>query len=205
MVEFNDLSPELKLILQKAEELDWTSTVWIESSQNDRTYAELGKHSPAGEDFSMVIDFDKEDQADTFISDLREYWDNFDVDEHVEMWLPSRGKGGCPSSVRELVEDAEAIEKMIEELLDVLDELGNENARAIAKMKVMVGRRYESLEEISGAIENVTGREVTCIIESESEKPEGTDEMIDFEFGEFNIHTIFYLKDNAGRYYITEV
>lgn len=204
-MEFNDLSPELKLILQKAEELDWTSTVWIEPSQNDRTYAELGKHSPAGEDFSMVIDFDNEDQADTFISDLREYWDNFDVDEHVEMWLPSRGKGGCPSSVRELVEDAEAIEKMIEELLDVLDELGNENARAIAKMKVMVGRRYESLEEISGAIENVTGREVTCIIESESEKPEGTDEMIDFEFGEFNIHTIFYLKDNAGRYYITEV
>ena len=204
-MEFKDLSPDLKLILQKAEELDWTSTVWIEESQNDRTYAELGKHSPAGEDFSMVIDFDKEDQADTFISDLREYFENFDVDEHVEMWLPSRGKGGCPSSVRELVEDAEAIEKMVEGLLDALDDMRNERAKAIVRLEVMVGRRYESLEEVAGAIESATGMEVKYIIESESEKPEGTDEMIDFEFGEFDIHTIFYLKDNAGRYYITEV
>lgn len=204
-MEFLDVSPELRLILNKAEELDWTSTVWIEPSQNNRTYAEMEKYSPAGEDFSMVIDFDKEDQADTFVQDLREYWNNFDVDEHVEMWLPSRGKGGCPSSVRELVEDAEAIEEMIEELLDALDALGSANAKALSQMQIMVGRRYESLEELSGAIESITGREVTSIIESESEKPEGTDEMIDFEFGEFDIHTIFYLKDNAGRYYITEV
>lgn len=204
-MEFKDLSPDLELILQKAEELDWTSTVWIEPSQNDRTYAEIGKHSPAGEDFSMVIDFDKEDQADTFISDLREYFENFDVNEHVEMWLPSRGKGGCPLSVRELVEDAEAIEKMVEELLDVLDDMRNERAKAIVRLEAMVGRRYESLEEVAGAIESATGMEVKYIIESESEKPEGTDEMIDFEFGEFDIHTIFYLKDNAGRYYITEV
>lgn len=205
MIEFKDLSPDLKMILQKAEELDWTSTVWIEPSQNDRTYAEIGKYSPAGEDFSMLIDFDKEDQTDTFISDLREYFENFDVDEHVEMWLPSRGKGGCPLSVRELVEDAEAIEKMIEELLDVLDDMRNERAKAIARLEVMVGRRYETLEEVAGAIESATGMEVKYIIESESEKTEGMDEMIDFEFGEFDIHTIFYLKDNAGRYYITEV
>ena len=29
--------------------------------------------------------------------------------------------------------------------------------------------------------------------------------MIDFEFSEFDIHTLWYLKDNADRYYITEV
>lgn len=130
MMEYTDLSPELKLILQKAEELDWTSTVWIEPSQNDRTYAEIGKHSPAGEDFSMVIDFDKEDQADTFVRDLREYFENFDVDEHVEMRLPSRGERGCPASVRELVEDAEAIEKMIGELLDAFDDMKNKMLEA---------------------------------------------------------------------------
>lgn len=204
-MKLEDLNADLKLMLEKAEELGWTSTVWEVPSQNNRTYAELEKYSPAGEDFLMVIDFDKEDQADTFISDLREYFEDFDVDEHVEMWLPSRGKGGCPSSVRELVEDAEAIEKMVEELLDALDDMRNERAKAIARLDVMVGRRYESLEEVAGAIESATGMEVKYIIESDSEKPEGADKMIDFEFGEFDIHTIFYLKDNAGRYYITEV
>ena len=33
------------------------------------------------------------------------------------------GEGGCPSSVRDLVEDAEAIESMICDLLEVLEEM----------------------------------------------------------------------------------
>lgn len=78
-------------------------------------------------------------------------------------------------------------------------------ARTINPMRTLVGRRYESLEKLKEDIENATGKRVTSIIESESEKPEGTDDMIDFEFDEFDIDTIFYLKDNAGRYYITEV
>lgn len=72
-------------------------------------------------------------------------------------------------------------------------------------LEAMVGKRYGSLEEIRSCIERITGKKVNAIIESESEKPEGTDEMIDFEFLAFDIHTIFYLRDNAGRYYITEV
>ena len=98
-------------------------TLYIEESQDNRTYAEMEKYSPAGEDFLMVIDFDKDNQADSFRRDLRSYYEGFDVDEHVEMWIPSMGEGGCPSSVRDLVEDAEAIESMICDLLEVLEEM----------------------------------------------------------------------------------
>lgn len=42
-------------------------------------------------------------------------------------------------------------------------------------------------------------------MESESDRFPEQDFMIDFEFDEFDIDTIFYLKDNAGNYYITEV
>lgn len=84
-------------------------------------------------------------------------------------------------------------------------ENGNDCKRMINPMETLVGRRYETLEKLKKDIENATGKEVTSIIESESEKPEGTDNMIDFEFDEFDIDTIFYIKDNAGRYYITEV
>ena len=72
-------------------------------------------------------------------------------------------------------------------------------------MKTLVGRRFRTLDEIRREIEHVTGKTVNSIIESESERLPDMDYMIDFEFELFDIHTIFYLKDNADRYYITEV
>ena len=110
-------------MLDKAEELEWSYDVWIEESRNGRTYAELERYSPAGEDFSIIVDFEKDHQVETFLRDLREYYENFDVDDHVEMWMPSRGENGCPSSIKALVEDAEAIESMILELLDALEDM----------------------------------------------------------------------------------
>lgn len=108
-------------MLNKAKELDWSYTVYAEPEQNSRMYVEMEKYSPAGEDFLMVIDFDAEDQAKTFLKNLWDYADNFDIDDHVEMWIPERGKKGCPSTARELVEDAEAIAEMMQELYEELD------------------------------------------------------------------------------------
>lgn len=121
MEEYENISKELQRMLDKAKELDWSYMVYEEPSHNSRTYVEMGKYSPAGEDFLMTIDFDAEDQAESFLKDLWDYADNFDIDGHVEMWLPERGKGGCPAAVRELVEDAEAIVEMIKELYGQLD------------------------------------------------------------------------------------
>lgn len=123
MEEYKNINKELQRMLDRAEELDWSYTVYEEQGQNNRLYIELEKYSPAGEDFLMDIDFKAENQAETFLKDLWDYADNFDVDEHVEMWLPSRGKGGCPSTARELVEDAEAIVEMIKELHEELDSI----------------------------------------------------------------------------------
>ena len=72
-------------------------------------------------------------------------------------------------------------------------------------LEKLIGRRYETLESLKNDIEDLSGRKVNAIIESESERFEDMDYMIDFEFEEFDIHTLFYLKDNADRYYITEV
>lgn len=126
MSEFKNLSEDMKKLLNTAEEMDWSYSAYIESGHGDRTYVEMGKYSLAGEDFYMVIDFDKENQVETFLEDLREYAENFDVDEHAEMWLESRGKGGCPSSLKELLQDAEDIKAMIEELLEKLEHLERE-------------------------------------------------------------------------------
>lgn len=73
-------------------------------------------------------------------------------------------------------------------------------------LEKLVGCRFTNLTELKKAIEKLTNREVCTIIESESERLKGTDFMIDYEFIEQeDVYTLFYLKDNAHRYYITEV
>ena len=72
-------------------------------------------------------------------------------------------------------------------------------------MERLVGRRFKTLDELKAEIEKITQKKVNTVIESESDRPEGTDYMIDYEFELFDIHTMFYLKDNAENYYITEV
>ena len=152
MEEYKNISKELQRMLDKAEESDWSYSVYEEPSQNSRTYVEMGKFSPAGEDFSMIIDFDAEDQAESFLKDLWDYADNFDVDEHVEMWIPERGKRGCPSTARELVGVAEAIKEMIKELYGELDgvlhpELSDEQA---ARCDEIYNAVYEMCKVVAG-------------------------------------------------------
>lgn len=91
------------------ESLGWN----ILGDLND-TRVELQQESPAGEDFVFGVD-----TAD-FLKEVIEYADDFDIDEHVELWVEHRGEGGCPSTIRELVEDAEAIKKMLKTLADAL-------------------------------------------------------------------------------------
>ena len=72
-------------------------------------------------------------------------------------------------------------------------------------MERLVGRRFKTLDKLKEEIEKITQKKVNSIIESESDRLEETDFMIDYEFELFDIHTMFYLKDNANNYYITEV
>ena len=119
---------ELEQLLENADGLNWSYTIYQEPEGtyngwhcNERNYVELEKYSPAGEDFGMIIDFDIDNTLDSFLENLKAYSENFDIDEHVEMWIPERGNSGCPSGIRELVEDAENIQDMIVELWEVLD------------------------------------------------------------------------------------
>lgn len=89
-------------------ELDWN----LEHSKYGYC---LETWSPAGE--NLVF------EAATFgelLEDLSKAYDNFDVDEHVEMWMPERGKKGVPDSIERLIEDAKEIDKMYEQLQELV-------------------------------------------------------------------------------------
>ena len=101
-----DSAKEQQAYLNICEENGWSYS--IDEKWNE---VELSKSSPAGEDFSFIVSLeDLPDEVHSFIF-------NFDVDEHVDMWIEARRAGveGVPTT-QELVDDAEAIEQMLEEL-----------------------------------------------------------------------------------------
>lgn len=127
-----ELNKSMKKLLDKAESLDWNYTRENEPELayggwacSERNYIVLEKYSPKGEDFIALIDFDADNQVETFMVDLMEYAEDFDIDEHIEMWIPMRGKGGCPESISDLAEDAKAIKEMLMELYNELEKLAS--------------------------------------------------------------------------------
>ena len=86
----------------------------------DNYCAELNQSTPEGEDWWENVVFDGTDSD--FINEIRNRAYNFDVDEEVEIWIPHRGEGGCPSSILALVEDAQWKEKKLSDLAEKLDQ-----------------------------------------------------------------------------------
>lgn len=79
---------------------------------------EVGKHSPAGEDFFFSVEHDNDVKA--AVRSIKEYAYEFDVDEHVSVWAEARQCGdrkGIPS-IRALVQDADEIQEMLDDLAD---------------------------------------------------------------------------------------
>lgn len=68
---------------------------------------------------------------------------------------------------------------------------------------LLVGGRYTSLEQLKDRIETVIGYEVSEIKEVEK-APEGCDDRIIAKFVVGGEAWVYYIKDNFGRYYITE-
>ena len=102
--------------IEVCERLDWSIHEYEDGS------VDVAKQSPAGEDFSFGV------SSENFVEEVKMYAAYFNVDEHVEMWVAARFNGakGIPSC-RELVEDAEAIDKMLQELAAALAEVEDDD------------------------------------------------------------------------------
>lgn len=91
------------------ENLGWNVTV------DSNGTVELEKYSPADEDFIFTV------PVKDFVKAVEEYADDFDIDDHIAMWIEAKehGTAGVPGA-RELVHDAEAIKEMLNELAEAL-------------------------------------------------------------------------------------
>lgn len=79
----------------------------------------------------------------------------------------------------------------------------------MSSLKNMVGKRYNSLEDIKKDMETITGQKVISMIFADIDPEEleqrEMDNMIDYELKYGEVQTLYYLHDNAGRILITEV
>ena len=83
----------------------------------DGKYIMLEQFSPAGEDFFFYADKNR------FAESVTEYAEDFDPDEHAEIWVECRGKRGVPDSIRILIDDADAIKQMLTDLTEQINKL----------------------------------------------------------------------------------
>ena len=109
----NDVLPHN--VLETCNDMGWST--YLDVDANNIPSVELSQYSPAGEDFSFEV------SCKNFIEQVAEYARDFDVDEHAMLWIPDRGTRGVPDSIRAILDDAEAIQSMLNELTDALEKL----------------------------------------------------------------------------------
>lgn len=118
-----ELSQRIVKVLE-AHDISVCGEITERTYNNDGYDVELETYSPEGEDviISLIYDGTEED----FIKQFESYVNDFDADEHAEMWVNSRGKNGVPDSIKDLLEDAEWIKSTLKEVADDLENIDNE-------------------------------------------------------------------------------
>jgi hypothetical protein len=110
----------LNKMFEKMQELDWTFEI-PEIEEGTEVEFDIENYSPEGENLVETICFDGTPEG--LIKELIKHTESFDVDDHVELWISGRGKNGVPNTVRELVEDAEAIQEKLNDLYEAVKEV----------------------------------------------------------------------------------
>lgn len=111
--------------------LDDNNVIHSVSKQGERFVAELEFYSKYDGDQCAAIffDYNADDGEDakliascSFVENLDDYYESFNADEYVEMWLNAKHtrKGVCPLDARQLVEDADYIDSFLLELVEQL-------------------------------------------------------------------------------------
>ena len=84
---------------------------------------EIGQMSSCGEDWFETFEAD---DVDTFIANLESRIDNWDSEEEALPYIEMRGQSGVPSSIRDLLDDADWKLDQLKDLLDAIKEAPDE-------------------------------------------------------------------------------
>ena len=103
-------STDEELLKADLEHLGW-------SLETHDDYWCLETWSPLGENLFIEANGD----IKAFVNEIRDVYDNYDANLHARYWNSNPDGNGVPQSAEDLVEDAKEIEKMYEQLKEVVD------------------------------------------------------------------------------------
>lgn len=72
------------------------------------------------------------------------------------------------------------------------------------QLENLIGFRFDTIDSIKDRIAHTTNEKV-LLIRAESQDTSNLDFLLDGEIGNENYFGLFYLKDRAGNFYITEI
>lgn len=108
-------------ILSVIRKNDWN--VHTADMGNGRIQFEFSRFTPKGQDFNFSAEM-TDDNPDTLIESIKEYYEGFDADEEAYLWIgeDGHGKRGAPYHIKDIVDDMEAAEEMVHQLYTVMNE-----------------------------------------------------------------------------------
>lgn len=83
---------------------------------DDNEYVYLQRYSTVGQDFNISMEIGND--IESFIKNIYDYYENFDVSYETYLWLDStgHGKNGAPYDMRDAYNDMEECEQFIYQL-----------------------------------------------------------------------------------------
>lgn len=174
-----------KRSVDSGEEITWAEAGCMNSVIRDSVWRYFLEKGIMGYDpeFLKIIDEDDKSKRDELLPTVR------DLYERIATYI-----SGNPA----MLSAKEDLFKIMEE--DIFTK-GSKQSNALKKI---VGQRYNSLQEVQKDIEDITGKK-TRDIEDSNMPGTRTDFIMSYRFTDSDdFHILYYLKDNAGNYYITE-
>lgn len=104
----------IEQIIAIAEQLGWQ--VKTDTDKPNLVVFDFQQYTPHGQDFSFSVEM-KGNDTDSLLQEIEEYYEGFDPDNESCLWI---GKNGAPYRIKDIVNDMEQAEAMIEKLYETL-------------------------------------------------------------------------------------
>ena len=125
------------MTLEQIEKICDKQGFWVNKDDNmfgnGKPGWEIGQMSSCGEDWFETLEAD---DVDTLIASLERRIDNWDSEEEAMPYIEMRGQNGVPSSIRDLLDDADWKLEQLKDLLDAIKEAPDEEDELEESKKV---------------------------------------------------------------------
>lgn len=190
------------MTLEQIEKICDKQGFWVNKDDNmfgnGKPGWEIGQMSSCGEDWFETLEAD---DVDTLIASLERRIDNWDSEEEAMPYIEMRGQNGVPSSIRDLLDDADWKEEQLKDLLDAIKEAPDEEDELDESKKVT--EWIEDDEDEFGKIKRTKWYEIATDNGFEDKRFDDEEKAVEYARkldGDVEIYVTGSEKYTSGKY-----